>query len=198
MFFVAYNLAKLAEETLNCTSEVLDMRDSESKGSLLRHLANSHPVLVPYPFCRHHCLIPTCLVIILLMKYMQSIREFFLFRNVCGGGGGLSERKLCLLGLKCTCKSTQVVCALCHYIIFRIAKKIIQIKSNQMIMDCMMLYDLCIGLLFVINWQKDMMEMGIMPHVWRMATKPTGLFWQVLLTLQMICKWSTLCRLNYL
>lgn len=46
--FSAYNLAKLAEETLNCTSEVLDMRDSESKGSLLRHLANSHPVLVPY------------------------------------------------------------------------------------------------------------------------------------------------------
>lgn len=63
MFFVAYNLAKLAEETLNCTSEVLDMRDSESKRSLLRHLANSHPVLVPYPFCRHHWLIPTCLVI---------------------------------------------------------------------------------------------------------------------------------------
>lgn len=46
--FSAYNLAKLAEVTLNCTSEVLDMRDSESKRSLLRHLANSHPVLVPY------------------------------------------------------------------------------------------------------------------------------------------------------
>lgn len=90
MCFVAYNLAKLAEETLNCTSEVLDMRDSESKESLLRHLANSHPVLVPYPFCRHHWLIPTCLVIILLMKYMQSIREHFLFRNV-GGGGAVRE-----------------------------------------------------------------------------------------------------------
>lgn len=55
-----------------------------------------------------------------------------------------------------------------------------------MIMDCMKLYDLVYGLLFVINWRKDMMEMGIMPHVWRMATKPTGLFWQVLLTMQMI------------
>lgn len=91
--FVAYNLAKLAEETLNCTSEVLDMRDSESKRSLLRHLANSHPVLVPYPFCRHHWLIPTCLVIT-----TDEIHGKW--------GGAVRENILYLLGLKCTCNST--------------------------------------------------------------------------------------------
>lgn len=46
--FSAYNMAKLAEDTLDCTSEVLDMRDPESKENLLGHLSNSHPVLVPY------------------------------------------------------------------------------------------------------------------------------------------------------
>lgn len=78
MCFVAYNLAKLAEVTLNCTSEVLDMRDSESKGSLLRHLANSHPVLVPYPFCRHHWLIPNCLVITSDEIHAKYQRIFFI------------------------------------------------------------------------------------------------------------------------
>lgn len=103
MCFVAYNLAKLAEVTLNCTSEVLDMRDSESKGSLLRHLANSRPVLVPYPFCRHQWLIPNCLVITSDEIHAKYQRTFFIQE---WGGGGLSERKLCLLGLKCTCNST--------------------------------------------------------------------------------------------
>lgn len=97
MFFVAYNLAKLAEETLNCTSEVLDMRDSESKGSLLRHLANSHPVLVPYPFCRHHWLIPTCLVITSDEIHAKYQRTFFI--QECGGG---CPREY----YTCTCNST--------------------------------------------------------------------------------------------
>lgn len=93
MVFVAYNLAKLAEETLNCTSEVLDMRDSESKGSLLRHLANSHPVLVPYPFCRHQWWIPTCLVIT-LPDQLHAKKIFH------WGGGGVVRgvRGNCLLG----------------------------------------------------------------------------------------------------
>ena len=43
-------MAKLAEEMLGCTSAVLDMRDSNSKDILLKHLASNHPVLVPYPF----------------------------------------------------------------------------------------------------------------------------------------------------
>lgn len=92
MVFVAYNLAKLAEETLNCTSEVLDMRDSESKGSLLRHLANSHPVLVPYPFCRHQWWIPTCLVIT-LPDQLHAKKIFH-----WGGGVVRGVRGNCLLG----------------------------------------------------------------------------------------------------
>ncbi|XP_062574006.1 actin maturation protease-like [Saccostrea cucullata] len=46
--FSAYDMATLAEEILDCTATVLDMRDSGSRESLLGHLANSHPVLVPY------------------------------------------------------------------------------------------------------------------------------------------------------
>nr|XP_022333801.1 UPF0692 protein C19orf54 homolog [Crassostrea virginica] len=46
--FSAYDMAKLAEEMLGCTSAVLDMRDSNSKDILLKHLASNHPVLVPY------------------------------------------------------------------------------------------------------------------------------------------------------
>lgn len=92
MFFVAYNLAKLAEVTLNCTSEVLDMRDSESKGSLLRHLANSHPVLVPYPFCRHHWLIPNCLLITSDEIHAKYQRIFFI--QEWRGGGAVREKMM--------------------------------------------------------------------------------------------------------
>ncbi|XP_061193725.1 actin maturation protease-like [Saccostrea echinata] len=46
--FSAYDMAKLAEEILDCTATVLDMKDSGSRKSLLGHIANNHPVLVPY------------------------------------------------------------------------------------------------------------------------------------------------------
>lgn len=76
-----------------------------------------------------------------------------------------------------------------HYAIMRVFSVLCKKKKNQIKWSWTAATSLCscvLDLLFDINQYKDMMEMEIMPHVWRMATKPTGLFWQVLLIMQMI------------